>query len=364
MLRTLAINIILLLAEAGWIGQKKSDASSDAPSDAPAQIRALSNTVASQAKRIASLEKQMSKVGAGSCAAGQSASTGALSLSDADEPVELRAFREAERRRARKRQLERLSTIFNITVGSPLTALAIATGMSEKGVPRFVACADDSATLHIFEKNGSLLLSLPTELGPGIRITAIAIGTREDPILATAASDGQVRVYNVSLPKTIRAPKPKKGEPPPPPPPPTKFGLALDAVIPPPEELGSEGDPPVSVGALALFMRGRRFMLLVGDSSGSVRLMYRNGTQRQSVPVGGPVTAMQRNANQLAVAVRGGEVSLVDLGKMSASPLRCAQEESEEEPPDEADVVDLGFDVQVSSGQRGERLRGVGLLRR
>jgi hypothetical protein len=67
---------------------------------------------------------------------------------------------------------------------------------------------------------------------------------------------------------------------------------------------------PKVVGILACGRKSflcacRRFMLLVGDSTGSVRLIYRNGTQRQSVFVGGPITAMHRNNNQLAIAVDG-----------------------------------------------------------
>ena len=115
----------VLPADVAWPGKKDSD---DYPSDPGAQMRALSDTVSTQAKRIASLEKQVSKLSAaGSCTSSESGNDSCTGSYDDDEPAELQPFRDAERRRARKRQLERLSAMFNITVGSPLTAIAIST---------------------------------------------------------------------------------------------------------------------------------------------------------------------------------------------------------------------------------------------
>jgi len=100
----------------------------------------------------------------------------------------------------------------------------------------------------------------------------------------------------------------------------------------------------VEIGSIDLFMRGKRFMLLVGDSAGSLRLLYRNGTLKQSVPVGGQVSAMARNSNAMAVATSDGRLTLVDLTKMGNEPSAC--------PADDDDtpgtpVVQLAYDVQV-----------------
>ena len=123
-----------------------------------------------------------------------------------------------------------LSAVFNVSVGAPVTALALSTQIGEKSVPRFLICADAAGTLHTFNKEGTLLLSFPTGMGAGVHVKAMAIGTREDPILTTVATDGVIRVYNMTLPRAVRPPPRSKKEKAegqrPPPPPPIEFALA------------------------------------------------------------------------------------------------------------------------------------------
>ena len=78
-------------------------------------------------------------------------------------------------------------------VGSPLTALAISTNILDKGVPRVVAAADVSGSLHLYDREGELSLTLPpTEETSAARVSSIVIGAREDPFIATATSGGEV----------------------------------------------------------------------------------------------------------------------------------------------------------------------------
>ena len=109
-------------------------------------------------------------------------------------------------------------------VGSPLTALAISSGITEKGnVPRLVAAADTSGTLHLYDRAGGLSLSLPPEDGAPATtstraspqtsaasprtVVAITIGTREDPFIATATLGGEVNhVHADSLSPSLLGP--------------------------------------------------------------------------------------------------------------------------------------------------------------
>ena len=64
-------------------------------------------------------------------------------------------------------------------------------------------------------------------------------------------------------------------------------------------------------------------MIAVGDSSGVVRLLHRNGTEKSRLTVGGAVEAMERNGATLAISAAGEGVQLFDMSKPKQPPTRC-----------------------------------------
>ncbi|KAL3899356.1 MAG: hypothetical protein SGPRY_012655 [Prymnesium sp.] len=308
---------------------------------------ALSDAIAAQAQRIAALEKQLGRLSAQTCATpeprGACAAHEEAIAWERQEPVELLPFRLQERRRAWQRQRELLSTLFNVTVGAPVTALAISTHLVEKGLPRFIMCADSTGSLHVFDREGKLLFSQPTDLD-GARITAISIGTKEEPIVATAATDGQIRMYNMTLPRPARPVRSaKKGQDPLPTSPAVEFELTAALTIPSETVNGS----PIAIGSLELVLRGRRLLLLLGDAGGRIRTLHRNGTMRQAVSLGPEVTAMTRNGNQLAVATADARLSLLEMNKFADEPLVCAAD-SEDVEFESSSIVSLAFDAHLT----------------
>jgi hypothetical protein len=318
---------VLLLAACAASGKKDArDSGKDvAPWD-------LAQQVAQQSSRIRQLEAQLSKVGRGSCAAG----------ADAEDPEpELRPFRILERQRAADKRQEQLLTLFNVSVGEPLTAVAISTNIVEKGVPKLVVGAGASGTLYLYDRNGTRSLTLPLEGKPSKKapapdITALAIGPREDPFVAVGSRAGHVSVYNLTLPRAKVGSRAAT----------TETALSLATRVEP--HLDASGKP-VPVLTLDTYQRGRRAMLAVGDSEGSLRLYWRNGTQRSGMEAGGAVQAMERggaNAAFLAVGAAGVGVKLFDMGKPNNAPLVCEGSAPGLEAGDE--IVSLAWDVQLT----------------
>lgn len=279
--------LLLLLAPTHAWGGKKATTAVEPSEDVRAHVRTLSETVSSQANRIASLEQQVKRLKAqgGTCAE-RTASAGDGSSPAAgggDGEAELRGFREAERKRERKRRLEQLQAVFNVTVGSPLTALAVSSNLVLKGVPQLIAAADEAANLHVYGPEGELLASQPTEHTAAI--SAIGLGSRDDPILVTAGRDGRVLVHNLTLPRAAAKPHAAKANkaalaPAPPAKPAVPFSVALENEIALAPAEGAGG--AAAVTALELYMRGRKFLLIVGDEAGDVRVLLRNGTERST----------------------------------------------------------------------------------
>ena len=76
---------------------------------------------------------------------------------DPDPEPELAPFRAEERRRAAAKKQDFLTQVFNVSVGAPLTALAVSSGMLDhKGVPRLVAAASASGTIYLYDRVGEL----------------------------------------------------------------------------------------------------------------------------------------------------------------------------------------------------------------
>ena len=276
--------------------------------------KALAALVQAQSKQIKALEDKLSGLkrkvsGKGSCAAG----------GDADDPEpEIYGFKLIERQRAAAKRQEQLTTIFNVTVGEPLTAVAISSSLLNKTVPKLVVAGGSSGALHLFDQKGDLSLEQPPpdDMPTGTSANAIVVGPKEDPFVAVATSGGSVLVYNLSLPRGKLRQGVREAV--------TETKLALATRVEP--QLDDHG-LPVPIHCMDTYMRGRKAMLAVGDASGSVRLLFRNGTHRSTLQAGeGAVRAMERggaNNAWLAVGVEGYGVTLYDMSKPNNKPTFC-----------------------------------------
>lgn len=308
-------------------------------------VKALQATVAAQAVRLQALEAQLRT---GVCATPPKGSKQDRCMPlDVDPEPELLAFRAAERRRMVAKKQEQLTTIFNVSVGAPLTALAVSSALLDnKNVPRLVAVADASGTLYVYDRTGELSVTVPAlSETSAATISTIVIGPKEDPFVATGTLGGEVALYNLTLPR-IRAASAKPDAPPPPPPPPVSLTLAMRA----PAQLDASG-APIPVLTLESYMRARKSLLAVGDASGALRLLHRNGSQRSVVSVGGAVRALERNKEGVfvAVAADGQGVLLYDMSKPAPVPTACSNVGSDvgEGVSPEASVVSVAWDVQL-----------------
>ena len=295
-------------------------------------VKALASLVTSQAKAIKSLEMQISKLSKmkkGSCF-------------DSGGEDELYAFHAAERERQAAKKQEGLMTLFNVTVGEVLTSLAVSSGLVEKNIPKLVVAAGSSGTLYLYDTNGTLSLELPpdeeckqTSL---CVVSAVVIGQKEDPFVAIGTAGGAVLLYNLTLPRKKIGNRAATTE--------TKLSLSIRM-----EPQHDENGKPIAVTTLDTYSRGRKPMLAVGDASGAVRLLFRNGTQRSSLVAGsGPVTAMERGGNQnawLAVSVEGAGVSTYDMAKPNAKPTHCEGSEPGG-VGGSATIVAVAWDVQLT----------------
>ena len=272
---------------------------------------ALAQQVAAQAREIKALERRLSS--SGSCS------------SDSDDPEpELKAFKIAEQqKRAQKRQDE-LLTLFTTTVGEPLSAVAISTHHMDKSIPKLIVGGGVSGSLHLYDKNGTLTLTLPpdAELPKPTAITAVVIGTKDDPFVCVGTAGGELLLYNLTLPRPAVGKRPERGV--------TSLTLAMRT-----EAQRDAAGAPIGVLTLDAYQRGRKTMLAVGDEAGAVRLLFRNGTERAAIAAGGAVHAMERggaNNAHLAVGAFGAGVALFDMGKPTQDPMIC---EGSEPPVDE-----------------------------
>ena len=313
---TLALLLLASHWSDGGIGVAEGAAAASAGAPTASSVVALSQTLTAQAARIKALERQLAKLGSGgkSCA------------SDADDPEpELHAFRVAERQKNAQKKQEELVQLFATHAGEPLSAVAVSSHLLEKSVPRLVVGGGASGALYLYDKNGTLALSLPPDasLPAPSAVSAVVIGPKEDPFVAIGTSGGEVLLYNLTLPRPAIGKRPASGT--------TSLTLAMRAEA----QLDTTG-APTAVLTLDAYMRGRKAMLAVGDASGAVRLLWRNGTQRAAVSAGGAVHAMERGGTNnafLAVGARDVGVALLDMGKPHSPPMIC---EGSEPPIPEA----------------------------
>ena len=312
-----------------------------------------------QASRITSLEAEVAKLTARAPKPGKGAELAKLADAVGETEAALHAFRLAERRRDSQRKLEQLAPLFSATLPAPVQALAVSTLITEKNAPRLVIAADARGSLHLLAaKTGEVVLSAQTAHAAGARVTAVTVGTREDPFVATAATDGKVLVYNLTLPRAAPA-TPKKGaggastaaagR---------NWSLALAATIAlpadpsaPPTKKGAAPAPPVA-HALDVYLRGRKPMLVAGDERGAVHMVWRNGTARgAAIAAGGAasaVAAIARQNTMLAAAARASDingdesdgVAIIDLAKRSVT-TRCVA------PAGAGAVVRVAWDAQL-----------------
>jgi WD40 repeat protein len=200
---------LLAPASAAW-GKKSgdSDATGSSQADLAAQVQELSKAVQAQTSRIAKLESQLAAQKKAAQVKQQCASSSAPSTGFDLQP-ELQPFRLAEAQRALQRQREQITSLYSAAVGTPLTAVALSSHLLEKNVPRLAAAADTSGVLRLFDRSGDEVTRVQTDHAAGSRVTAVVFGSKEEPFVATAGTDGQVLVYDLSLPRPQRAKKKK-----------------------------------------------------------------------------------------------------------------------------------------------------------
>jgi hypothetical protein len=192
--------------------------------------------------------------------------------------------------------------------------VGISSSILDKNVPKLVVAAGASGALHLFDRNGSLTFEQPPDEAAGPTVNTMVIGPREDPFVAVGTVGGSVLLYNLSLPRGRVGSRTATTE--------TKLTLATRV-----EPMLDSSGAPVPILTMDTYMRGRKAMLAVGDASGAVRLVFRNGTHRSTLAVGdGAVRAMERggaNNAWLAVGVDGTGVALYDMSKPNNAPLVC-----------------------------------------
>ena len=192
--------------------------------------------------------------------------------------------------------------------------MGISSSILDKNVPKLVVAAGASGALHLFDRNGSLTFEQPPDEAAGPTVNTMVIGPREDPFVAVGTVGGSLLLYNLSLPRGRVGSRTATTE--------TKLTLATRV-----EPMLDSSGAPVPILTMDTYMRGRKAMLAVGDASGAVRLVFRNGTHRSTLAVGdGAVRAMERggaNNAWLAVGVDGTGVALYDMSKPNNAPLVC-----------------------------------------
>lgn len=174
-------------------------------------------------------------------------------------------------------------------VGEKLSALSALPPVPPRGsrppgskppvMPTYYVAGDVEGRLHFFKYPEERLLAQPYDTQHGAAITAIGFGRRDEHLLVTAAADGSVHMHNLTLPqvpRAVRPPKRKPGEPvppPPPPPEPTPLTVEFGRVA-----YGPDGDGAAVTG-LQVYRRHRHEMVVTADDAGSIRVLFANGTE-------------------------------------------------------------------------------------
>jgi len=224
---------------------------------------------------------------------------------------------------------ERLVPLFTASMGAPIRALALSRQIVFQGSPLLVAAADAKGNLWVYNRSGELQLTAPLGHAPHSPIVGLALGSRDDPFVASATSDGQIRIHNLTLPRLLSraaaaasalAGSSDVAEVP--------ASLSLDVAL----RIPSSGDDassslrkralPAQIISLDSYTKDRRTQLLAIDAQGTVFTIARDGSVRKKVALGGAATATARNGAVIAVATRGA-LLLVDISKPVAKPTAC-----------------------------------------
>ncbi|KAJ1621029.1 hypothetical protein T492DRAFT_1073675 [Pavlovales sp. CCMP2436] len=238
--------------------------------------------------------------------------------------------------RERAKALEQLEVRWVVDVGAAITAVAYLAAFTDGGSPRFLFAADEAGTLHVYNRAGERLLALPTEQG---RVTAMAFGSRDDPFVVTASSDGTVAIRNVTFARptpAVRPATPAKGGKGPSPSarpaeraaPRLQLGGPLFVSIAPDAPASTTNTARTVVAQVAgvtaveVWTRGKRTTLFAGTAAGSIHTLSRNGTLGPTITVGsgGAVLALRRSGSLLAYASET-EVGLLDLQRNAGARL-------------------------------------------
>jgi hypothetical protein len=254
---------------------------------------------------------------------------------------------------------EGLVPLFTVSTGSPIRALALSRHIVHQGSPRLVAAADAKGNLWIFNRSGHVLLAAPLGHSPASRVVALAIGSRDDPFIASATADGHVRIHNMSLPVPVRrsvstrfasssgAGRLDQAEVP--------ASLVLD-IATQISVVDSAGDVPARRAAspppivtLEVYTRRRKTQLLVTDARGTLFTVARDGTVQRKLDLGSPASATARSGNVIAVATTNALV-LVDLAKASSTLTACECSRQGGAPAGDASfgqITSLVFDLEL-----------------
>ena len=251
----------------------------------------------------------------------------------------------------------RLQTLFSTSTGSPIRALALSRHMVYKGSPQLVAAADAKNNLWIFNRSGELLVTAPLSHTPSASVIALAFGPREDPFVASAGTDGQIRIFNLSLPsrpsrsmvnRIASTTSPPSDES-------ALAALTLDIVCHVHHDNDADGSaprrsgPPPPIVGIDVYTRRRRTQLLVMDAHGSLFVVGRNGSVHRKLEMGSPVTAFARSGTMIAVATTS-DLLVVDISKAETTPLPCEIPKLMGASVDElgfGEITGMAFDLEL-----------------
>jgi hypothetical protein len=251
---------------------------------------------------------------------------------------------------------EQLVPLFTVSTGSPIRALALSRHIVYQGSPRLLAAADAKGNLWMFNRSGKVLLAAPLGHAPASSVVGLAIGSRDDPFIASATMDGHIRIHNMSLPVPLRrsssrfasssgASRTDQPEAP--------ASLVLDVATQilgvDPEDDSAARRPASPIVSLEVYTRRRKTQLLVTDARGTLFTVARNGTVLRSLDLGSPASATARSGSIIAIATTNALV-LVDLSKIGSTPTTCESSRQGSAPSGDGafgEITSLAFDLEL-----------------
>lgn len=253
---------------------------------------------------------------------------------------------------------KRLMPLFTVSIGSPIRALALSLHIVYQGSPRLVAAADAKGNLWMFNRSGDVLLAAPLGHSPASTVVGLAMGSREDPFIASATVDGHVRIHNMSLPLPSRlsvatrfaassgAGRIDQAE--------TPASLVLDVAMQIPvvefadDASARRAAPAPPIVSVEVYTRRRKTLLLITDARGTLFTVARNGTVQRKLDLGSPASATARSGTIIAVATTNALV-LVDLAKGGSTLTACESWQVGAPAGDGSfgEITSLAFDLEL-----------------